>query len=53
MDDYVSEQMAGALGRPLHRSWTETTRERIAYVAPDDDINYTRCSTPTTKSVAR
>jgi ADP-ribosylglycohydrolase len=25
----------------LHRSWPETARERIAYVAPDDDINYT------------
>jgi ADP-ribosylglycohydrolase len=41
MRDYVSERIAGALSRPLHRSWTETVRERIAYVAPDDDVNYT------------
>jgi ADP-ribosylglycohydrolase len=41
MDDYVSERIAEALRRPLHRSWVETVRERIAYVAPDDDINYT------------
>jgi ADP-ribosylglycohydrolase len=41
MNDYVSERIAPALARPLHRSWPETVRERIAYVAPDDDINYT------------
>ncbi len=41
MDGYVSERAAGALPRPFHRSWPETVRERIAYVAPDDDINYT------------
>ena len=38
-DEY--ELVAGALGRPLHRSWTETVRERIRYVAADDDLNYT------------
>lgn len=27
--------------RGLHRSWGETVQERIRYVAPDDDINYT------------
>ncbi len=41
LDNYISERIAGALPRPLHRSWIETVRERIAYVAPDDDINYT------------
>jgi ADP-ribosylglycohydrolase len=41
LDDYISERIAGALPRLLHRSWPETVRERIAYVAPDDDINYT------------
>jgi ADP-ribosylglycohydrolase len=41
LSDYVSERAAGALPRPFHPSWSETVRERIAYVAPDDDINYT------------
>ncbi len=40
LSDYVSAQALDALGR-RHRSWTETTRGNIAYVAPDDDINYT------------
>ena len=37
--DYVSERMRDGLGR-LHRSWPETVRERIQYVAADDDLNY-------------
>ncbi len=41
LDDYISERIAAALPRPLHRSWAEAVRERITYVAPDDDINYT------------
>ena len=36
---YISERIRTALP-DLHSSWTETVRERIAYVAPDDDINY-------------
>ena len=40
LNDYISHQIADHLPR-LHRSWPETVRERIAYVAPDDDINYT------------
>lgn len=40
LDDYVSEAALDALGR-RHRSWTESARGRIEYVAPDDDINYT------------
>lgn len=40
LNDYVSERLLQALGR-RHGSWTETTRGHIAYVAPDDDINYT------------
>ena len=40
LNDYVSERAGDALPR-FHRSWKETVRERIAYVAPDDDINYT------------
>jgi ADP-ribosylglycohydrolase len=41
MDDYVPERVQAALPRPLNSSWTETARERIEYVAPDDDLNYT------------
>jgi hypothetical protein len=37
--DYISEGLLDALGR-RHRSWTETTRGRIGYVAADDDLNY-------------
>jgi len=40
LNDYISEDMLHALGR-RHWSWYETARGRIAYVAPDDDINYT------------
>ena len=39
LDDYIPEALLDALGR-RHPSWTETTRGRIAYVAPDDDLNY-------------
>jgi len=39
LDDYIPEAMMEKLGR-RHPSWTETVRERIAYVAPDDDMNY-------------
>ena len=39
LDDYIPEAMLEKLGR-RHPSWTETVRERIAYVAPDDDMNY-------------
>lgn len=40
--DYVTERVhtEGGLER-LHRSWTESVRERLAYVPPDDDIHYT------------
>jgi ADP-ribosylglycohydrolase len=37
--DYISEGVLEALGR-RHRSWPATVRERIRYVAPDDDLNY-------------
>jgi ADP-ribosylglycohydrolase len=40
LDDYVPEQLRQPLGK-LHPSWVETVRGRIAWVAPDDDINYT------------
>lgn len=40
LSDYVSTALLQNLGRP-HPSWPETVRERISYVAPDDDINYT------------
>lgn len=40
LNDYISDDMLHALGR-RHWSWYETARGRIAYVAPDDDINYT------------
>jgi hypothetical protein len=39
LNDYIPEALLEALGR-RHESWHETVRERIAYVAPDDDINY-------------
>ncbi len=37
---YVTESFLDALGG-RHPSWTDTVRERIRCVAPDDDINYT------------
>jgi hypothetical protein len=40
LNDYISEEILHALDR-RHWSWFETTRGRIRYVAPDDDINYT------------
>lgn len=40
MHDYISDETLKALGR-RNISWTETTRGRIKYVAPDDDITYT------------
>ena len=38
--DYIREPLLEQLGR-RHPDWHHTTRGRIAYVAPDDDINYT------------
>ncbi|MDG0813559.1 ADP-ribosylglycohydrolase family protein [Cohnella rhizosphaerae] len=40
LNDYISEKMLDVYGR-RNISWTETVRERIAFVAPDDDITYT------------
>jgi ADP-ribosylglycohydrolase len=40
LGDYVSLQAIDALPRK-HGQWTETARERITHMAPDDDINYT------------
>ncbi|MFA5787867.1 MAG: ADP-ribosylglycohydrolase family protein [Actinomycetota bacterium] len=37
--DYPSEQAVRSL-RMCHPQWIECVRERIRYVAPDDDINY-------------
>ena len=37
--DYIPEKLLTPLGR-RHSSWAETVRDRIAYVAPDDDLNY-------------
>lgn len=39
LDGYVSEQVLEALGRTPHPG-NDTTRERIRFVGPDDDINY-------------
>jgi ADP-ribosylglycohydrolase len=39
--DYITERLAITLKRPLHPSWRTTTREHLAFVTPDDDINYT------------
>ncbi len=38
-NDYVSEALLDTIGG-RHRSWSETVRENIAFVAPDDDLNY-------------
>jgi ADP-ribosylglycohydrolase len=39
LNDYISEALLDKLGH-RHPSWNETTRGRIQYVAPDDDMNY-------------
>jgi ADP-ribosylglycohydrolase len=40
--DYIPEAVRSAGGlRRLHDDWPETVRERIRWVAPDDDVNYT------------
>jgi hypothetical protein len=39
LDDYITEALLDKLGR-RHPDWKETVRERIQYVAPDDDMNY-------------
>jgi len=39
LGDYVPEAMLDRMGK-RHASWAETTRGNIAYVAPDDDVNY-------------
>jgi ADP-ribosylglycohydrolase len=42
LDDYISERLTTHGGFPaFNPTWPETVRERIRYVAPDDDINYT------------
>ena len=38
--DYITEAFLVSLGR-RHADWTETVRDRIQFVAPDDDLNYT------------
>ena len=40
VSDYITDAFLEALGR-WNGSRTETTRETISWVAPDDDINYT------------
>jgi len=40
MSEYISKEIENVLPR-VHRSFPETAREYINYVAPDDDINYT------------
>jgi len=37
--DFISERFLEVLGR-RHGSWEETVRERIRYVAADDDLHY-------------
>ena len=39
LDDYLTEAAAQAFPAP-HPQWPECVRERIRWVAPDDDINY-------------
>ena len=38
--DYVTETAVASLRHRIPQ-WTETVRERITHVAPDDDLNYT------------
>lgn len=40
LNDYISEDLLEALGR-RHESWPHTVRDRISYVAADDDLHYT------------
>jgi hypothetical protein len=40
MSEYISKEIEDVLPR-IHRSFPETAREYIKFVAPDDDINYT------------
>lgn len=40
MREYVSKKVKDVLPR-INRTWPETVRELISFVAPDDDINYT------------
>jgi ADP-ribosylglycohydrolase len=40
ISDFISERFLDALGK-RHASWTDTTKEKISYVAPDDDLHYT------------
>ena len=40
LEQYVSKDIKDLVPR-VHRSFPETAREYIKYVAPDDDINYT------------
>jgi len=40
LNDYIPQSLMNAIGRH-HRSLAETVREKIRYVAPDDDLNYT------------
>ena len=39
ISDFITEQFLQNLGR-RHGSWNETVKEKIRYVAPDDDLNY-------------
>jgi ADP-ribosylglycohydrolase len=60
LHDYVSQRTLDALGR-RHPSWETAVRERIAYVPPDDGLNYTvigmmlleRCGTRFTRGDLR
>ena len=40
LSDYISQDIKTVLPT-VHRSFDETVREKIKFVAPDDDINYT------------
>ncbi len=39
LNDYVTEALLDEIGK-RHESWSQTVRENIAFVAPDDDLNY-------------